>query len=120
MPENRSLKRFFWVHGTQRRRRPRGSEGPERLDRHWRFPGASALVRQPNRLAGLRSRMLEVDTRPAAHEPAPVPGLLRVAAQKGRGGRSGHAPGRPRGSKVIDGRLVTSEQLVGLVARAPE
>jgi Prophage CP4-57 regulatory protein (AlpA) len=58
-------------------------------------------------------------TRPAAHEPAPVLWPPR-AGQKGRGGRSGHAPGRPRGSKVIDGRLVTSEQLVELTARPPE
>jgi predicted DNA-binding transcriptional regulator AlpA len=53
------------------------------------------------------------DTRPAAHEPAPVLWPPRAAAQKGRGGSSGHAPGRPRGSRVINGKLE-------LAARAPE
>jgi hypothetical protein len=45
-------------------------------------------------------------TRPTAHEPAPVLWPPRAVPPKGRGGASGCAPGRPRGSKVVDGRLV--------------
>jgi hypothetical protein len=64
----------------------------------------------PNRIAWRASDLaLWKSTRPAAYEPAPVLWPPRTPA-RGRGG-IGSGPGRPRGSRVVNGKLILPSEL---------
>jgi prophage regulatory protein len=56
-------------------------------------------------------------TRPSSFEPIPVLWPVRGRPPKGRGSPGGAAaPGRPRGSRVIRGRLVLAEDVPAALA----